>query len=388
MDSKILKILNKISPYLSLILFFSVFVFTVVFFDTRDYLSGKRNKVPQSLPEEIVQIKNTTINSEKVETYTKLIERVGVVEAQEILFKSGLPFDGETHLLNHVAGDYIYSKYGYSGLKYCKDYFLSSCYHGFLLNVIAEGGMPLVAKTFDECFLAGPTTYYQCAHGIGHGFLANAGYKNVDKALKTCDEAEKKIKNFPVYNCYDGVFMENIWAVHDGKPSPDRWVKENDIFYPCNDERLDKKYILACWSNQPSLVYQQFKGDIKRVAYELCNNVKDTEFQRMCFDGLARQIHPLTGGEVAETIRYCRMMPSIQWNNFCVSTNAGSSYSVGDRSLPFEICLEAREDGKKQCFDHLIGVIKVYSEKGENSKLICDKIKDRVWKKYCQDSLS
>ncbi len=351
---------------------------------TASNLNTSSKPINSKQSDEISRIKKTKNLVEQSEIYRSLMDRVGPEEAQEMLYKSELPFDGQTHLLNHTVGDYLYEKYGPAGLSKCRDYFLSSCYHGFLLHAIAHDGMTEVSKAFESCLEKGPTVSVQCAHAIGHGFLANGGYKNLTQALKTCDEAAKNMKRFPVYNCYDGVFMENIWAVHEGEPSPDRWIKPDDLFYPCDDPRIDQKYILACWSNQPSLAYQLSKGDFKKVAEEVCLNIKNKEFQDMCFDGLARQIHPSTGGTSEGTFRLCSLMPSSKWVNFCISVNAGSSYSVGDRSLPFEICNNARPDGKNECYGHLIGVVKAYSKEGDDFKKLCSKISDSSWRKECE----
>lgn len=375
--------MHKIKNYLNndtMRAFFLLFLFVFLF------LVFKSNFIPFGKPlggNEISQIKAVSDIREQIKLYRQLIERVGPEKAQIALLESGLPFTGQTHLLNHAVGDYLYEKFGPAGLLQCKDFFLSSCYHGFILHAIADGGMPQVKKTFDYCLGAGPTVSSQCAHGIGHGFLANEGYKNLIQALNTCDEAASSINNFPVFNCYDGVFMENIWAVHDGKPSPDRWVKEGDTMYPCNDKRIDDKYLEACWSNQPSLAYQFFKGNVKKVA-NLCFQVKNIDYQRMCFDGLARQIHPLTNGKSSITLQLCNLMPNEKWNNFCVTVNAGASYAVGDRDVPFQICAETRPSGKEDCYNRVFSNVGAYKKVGEDFKTLCSKVSEPEWRKKCE----
>ena len=346
---------------------------------------GTRFQRDNSVNIEITEIKATQNLDEQVKLYTKLIERVGPEQAQIGLLESGLPFTGQTHLLNHTVGDYLYQKYGPAGLLQCQDYFLSSCYHGFILHAIADGGMQKVAEAFGYCRKEAPAVFSQCAHAIGHGFLANAGYKNLIQALQTCDQAVNTMSEFPAFNCYDGVFMENIWAVHDGKPSPDRWVKTNDTQYPCNDKRIDDKYILACWSNQPSLAYQFFQGDIKKVASSVCAKVKKLEYQQMCFDGLARQIHPLTQGQSSKTLELCSLMPSQQWNNFCVSVNAGASYAVGDRDAPFQICANISPEGKNECYGRIFSYMKAYQKGAEDIKSLCAKVSELDWRKKCEN---
>jgi hypothetical protein len=344
-----------------------------------------QSPVGNKLGVEIQGILATSDQKEQVKLYTDLINRVGPAQAQEDLFRSGLPFTGQTHLLNHTVGDFLYDKFGTSGLVQCKDYFLSSCYHGFLLHVIADLGMPGVSKSFAECFKEGPSVYSQCAHGIGHGFLANAGYKNLTKALNTCDEAVATMPGFPPFNCYDGVFMENIWAVHNGQPSPDRWIKESDNMYPCDDKRIDDKYILACWSNQPSLLFQQFRGDIKKVA-DVCSLVKNESYQQMCFDGLSRQINPLTRGESNKVFNLCSLMPNTRWENYCIGVNASATYAVGDRVSPFDICSLSKEDAREECFNRLFSNMTAYRKNGDNLDKMCSKITLDNWRKKCEDS--
>lgn len=330
----------------------------------------------------VAKIVSTHKLDDQVKLYRQLIGKVGPEKAQEKLLHSGLPFTGQTHLLNHTVGDYLYEEYGPAGLVKCKDYFLSSCYHGFVLRTIANGGMAEVAKTFEECRKGGQTVLSQCSHAVGHGFLANAGYKNLTEALKTCDEAVQNISQFPAFNCYDGVFMENIWAVHeDGSPSPDRWVNKNDSFYPCDDPRIDKKYQLGCWSNQPALMYQLFDRDIKRVGQE-CAEVSDTENKRMCFNGLSRQIHPLTAGKTDLVFKLCSLLPT-EWNNYCVVVNAQSYFGVGDRELPFSICNNVSKSAQDECYKSIVGSIGAY---GEDTQKLCPKIEDQSWREMCLEN--
>lgn len=370
--------MTKTRDYFVMLIGFAILAFLLILafqLDGRKNLPGKN---------EIDQIKASSKIDDQVKLYRKLIERVGPLEAQEELLKSGLPFTGETHLLNHTAGDYIYVKYGPAGLQYCKEYFLASCYHGFILHAIGDGGMNAVEKTFEGCLKDSPTVYVQCAHAIGHGFLANLGYKNLTDALNSCDKVAKDNLKFPSFNCYDGVFMENIWAVHDGNPSPDRWVNASDLFYPCNDNRIDKKYILACWSNQPSLAYQLLKGDIKKVADNVCSFVSDDKLQKMCFEGLSRQIHPIANGSPKKTFMLCSLLPG-KWQDFCISVNASASYAVGDRGVSFEVCAHIDENGKGECYNRLFSTIKAYSKDKNEMKTMCSKVLENDWQKKCLD---
>lgn len=310
---------------------------------------------------EITAIKQLKNSKPQSPLYRKLIERIGPEAAQEALYRSGLPFDGETHLLNHTVGDYLYEKDKEGGIALCKDYFLSSCYHQYILRAIGEKGLSSLNKIMNKCWNVGRTTATQCAHGIGHGLLVYKGYYDLPKALEECKNLQAISPNFPRFNCEDGVFMENIWAVHeDGKPSPDRWVNPQDHIYPCNSDQIAEEYIKACWSNQPHLMFQLFKGDLERVGQE-CLKLTNNEYQKTCFDALARQIHPLTRGSVDQTFALCHKMPN-DWIDPCIFTIVGAYYSVGDRVIPYEICNRLTNERKDYCDKYLASVVKSYSE--------------------------
>jgi len=316
-------------------------------------------KVNSPYSNEITAIKDTKNIRLRTTLYTKLIKRVGPIKAQEELFYSGLPFDGETHLLNHTVGDWLYDNYKEKGIIYCKDYFLSSCYHGFLIPVIADGGFINLKQVMDLCMTVGQATTVQCAHGIGHGLLAWEDYANLPKALADCDTVAGLAPKFPVFNCYDGVFMENNWAVHNGEPSPDRWVKADDPTYPCYDNQIAEKYRRACWSNQPQVMHKLFSGDIRKIAKE-CENIQAKQYQDTCFDSIARQINPLTGGEVKRVFALCNIMP-VGWKNACVTSNVSAFFSLGDRKTSFTLCQMIPDSGTSKCYEVLQQRIGSYS---------------------------
>ena len=317
---------------------------------------------------------------EQVKLYQKLIEQVGPLEAQEQLQKSGLPFDGQSHLLNHTVGDFLYEKYGPSGLAFCRDYFLSSCYHGFVIRVVGDKGIDGLKDVMENCWQKGGHVAIQCAHSIGHGFLAWVGYKYLLQALAYCDQMTQKSPNFPLYNCHDGVFMENIWAVHDGgERSPFAWLKDDDPIYPCNEPKIPYQYIRACWSNQPTISYRFFQGELARAG-QVCEKITDPDHKVTCFDGLARQIHPLTKGSLDETFRMCSFMPN-EWIDPCIISITKAFFSVGDRIIPYQIC--GRILSKEKCFSELVGIIKAYATNDQDKREWCEKIGDPSWARSC-----
>lgn len=306
---------------------------------------------------EIEYIKNLESEEEQEEVLKKLLDRVGPIEAQEQMFKSGLPFTGATHLLTHVVGDYIYDKYGPEGLALCRDYFLSACYHSVILNTLADHGIGGLVETMDKCNEVSLGVAAQCAHGAGHGFVAWHDYDLIE-ALLMCDELGAKVEGFAYFNCYDGVFMENVWGVHDGVPSENRWVKDDDIYYPCNDPRIQEKYLRGCWANQATLIYQHYKGDLRTTALA-CDKVESESYKNTCYDNFARQIHPLTSGKKERVFSLCAYATGKDRQDECVLTNMRAYWSVGDRVVPYEICSASAENLQSRCFASLADLEKL-----------------------------
>ncbi len=348
---------------------------------------------PQSTPvssayaKEIQGIKETQVMKVKETLYRQLMERVGPVQAQEELQHSGIPFDGTAHLLNHTAGDWLYEKFKEKGMIYCKDYFLSSCYHGFLIRSIGEHGMDQLDSIMKECQNISEATATQCSHAIGHGLLAWRDYANLPQALKDCDTVATLSKDFTAYNCYDGAFMENNWAVHNnGQPSPDKWIKMDDPTYPCYDSRIDEKYRKACWSNQPQMVFKDIRpGDLVGIG-KMCSEVKNIEYRETCFDSVARQIVPMVNGNLEKVYISCDRMP-VGWKSQCVISIANSFFSMGDRVLPFKLCDSLPEDAPAACYDMLQRQFKAYVLNLSELTQLCSKVPKDYLNSSCSSLL-
>lgn len=317
-------------------------------------------KTSSQVSPEIQKIKTLADTAKQSEELLKLLDRVGPVIAQDQMVASGLPFTGQTHLLIHTIGNYIYDKYGLEGLPLCRDYFLSACYHAFIIDTLADYGLAGMKDVMERCTAAGPGVAPQCAHAAGHGFVAWHNYDLV-KGAQMCDTLGGEVQDFAYFNCYNGVFMENVWGVHNGTPSKDRWVSETDIYYPCTDPRIPEKYLAGCWSNQATLIYQHYKGDLEKTALA-CEAVENEVYRDTCYENLSRQIHPLTQGRKEKVVSLCSIGTSAQRRDNCILTNMSAYFSVGDRVLPEQICNMTKGELKDRCFERLNSMIKYYGE--------------------------
>ncbi|MDO8619003.1 MAG: hypothetical protein Q7R49_03630 [Candidatus Daviesbacteria bacterium] len=320
----------------------------------------------------------------RLQAARKLVERVDVEQALEILEHSTLPHTGEGHLAVHQIGFYAYKKYGLDAILKCKDYFLYACYHGAIIEAASDQGFETIKKMTDKC-KASPVRYFQCVHAAGHSVLALWNY-DLPKALQTCDQLYESESQFPeaLSSCHNGAFMENLFGVHDwgtDKEVNRDWLSE-DPYFPCN--AFEEKYQKGCWLNQAARIYQMNGGDVVKTA-EICTSAGNTQYVQWCMDNLARQIHPLTNGDPAKTFALCQE-EGLDWYDNCLVVNAGSFYSVGGRDQAIFICQNVPPDLKPDCYQNIISQISSDPISKDQKNFLCQKI-ERPFNNQCFSSI-
>jgi len=304
---------------------------------------------------EMADILNPSDQEKRLKAARKLVERVDVEQALEILEHSSLPHTGEGHLVVHQIGFYAYQKYGVDAMLKCKDYFLYACYHGAIIEAASGEGFEAIVKMTDRC-KASPVRYFQCVHAAGHSIMAMWNY-DLPKALETCDSLYEKEAKFPeaLSSCHNGSFMENLFGVHDwgtNKVAKRDWLSD-DPYFPCN--YFGEKYQRGCWLNQAARIYQMNNGDMVKTS-KLCQKVDNKEYVAWCMDNVARQIHPLTLGDPVKSFELCQQEGRDWWGN-CLVVNAGSFYSVGGKDQAIFICKNVPPNLKSECYQRVIGQI-------------------------------
>ena len=334
---------------------------------------------------EMVDILNPNDQTLRLQAARKLVERVDVEQALEILEHSELPHTGEGHLVVHQIGFYAYQKYGADSILKCKDYFLYACYHGTIIEAASDQGFEGVAKMTDKC-KASPVRYFQCVHAAGHALMAMWEY-DLPEALKTCDQIYENETQFPeaLSSCHNGAFMENLFGVHDwgtGKEQKRDWISE-DPYFPCN--YFGEKYQKGCWLNQAARIYQMNNGDLVKTS-SLCQEAGNDQYEVWCMDNIARQIHPLTNGDPAKSFELCKQAGQKYYDN-CLVVNAGSFYSVGGRDQAIFICQNVPPNLKPECYQRLTGqIISDPIDKKERENL-CQKL-ESPYNNQCTSTLS
>ncbi|MEK7534519.1 MAG: hypothetical protein AAB600_04235 [Patescibacteria group bacterium] len=341
--------------------------------------------VPTSLADrkdvpEMADILDPSNQEKRLKAARKLVERVDVEQALEILEHSALPHTGEGHLVVHQIGFYAYRKYGADSILKCKDYFLYACYHGTIIEAASDGGFEAIKKMTDIC-KASPVRYFQCVHAAGHAIMAMWNY-DLPKALETCDSLYEKETQFPeaLSSCHNGAFMENLFGVHDwgtNKVAKRDWLSD-DPYFPCN--YFGERYQRGCWLNQAARIYQMNNGDMVKTS-QLCQEVENSEYVAWCMDNVARQIHPLTLGDPAKSFALCKDAGA-DWYDNCLVVNAGSFYSVGGRDQAIFICQNVPVHLKNECYQRVIEQIVSDPIDVRQKQILCQKI-DQPFNSQC-----
>lgn len=338
---------------------------------------------PQNIPE-MADILQTQDQDKRLKAARKLVERVGVEDALEILEHSQLPHTGEGHLAVHQIGFYAYQKYGVDSILHCRDYFLYGCYHGAIIEAASDQGFDIIHRMTDKC-KDYSARHFQCVHAAGHAILAIWEY-DLPKALKTCDDLYEKDGDVEILSsCHNGAFMENLFGVHDwdtNRAQKRDWLS-GDPYFPCNG--FGDKYQKGCWLNQAARIYQMQNGDIAKTA-EICQKAGNQQYVAWCMDNLARQIHPLTNGDPAQSFELCKLEGK-DWYDNCLVVNAGSFYSVGGRDQALYICQNVPISVKQDCYQTVIGQV-IGDPIDKNQKMnICRKI-ETPFNNQCLSGLS
>lgn len=266
----------------------------------------------------------------------------------------------QIHTLAHIFGGALYRVEGIRGLTACDARFTYGCFHEFLGEAIAEGGLSVVRDLNEECATALVESPLSCQHGIGHGLTATLGYDedSFKQAMAVCRELPY---NDPIGGCYGGVFMEyNLRTILSirGEVADIRPLTDGNYYDLC--EILSTDLLRPCFFWQPQWWHQLF-----RVAGEsdeeiiftrlgaLCSEATaDPAFSRACFEGIGNITTPAANFDARRAAELCDLTsdhPSRRL--FCRAIAANSLY-VGGAGPPGDgeaVCEGLSETGRAYC---------------------------------------
>lgn len=181
--------------------------------------------------------------------------------------------DNTCHPLVHEIGHFAIQKYQdfNKAMSYQNDVCGSGYMHGVIEQYLGDSG-DINAIKDTIC----PPDSGKCFHALGHGFMFS-NENNLPASLALCDTYKDQNQ---AINCYDGVFMENYATLQ--KVHTSKYLKPNDPFYPCPQEKT--AYKSSCYFYAPRYYLSLHKNDYKG-ALAACLTIEEG-YQASCNVGV------------------------------------------------------------------------------------------------------
>ncbi len=242
----------------------------------------------------------------------------------------------------------------------------SGYYHGILERAflgISQDQLSAASNRFcsDPAIRKTEFIAYQCVHGLGHGLMIYTGY-DLPLSLKTCNQLATE---WDGRSCTGGVFMENIQSSYGVKS---RWLKSNDLVYPCNHVAERDKYY--CYDLVPSRVLPVYKHDF-RQAIKWCHR-SEPGWAVVCFQGLGREASGFTRLDPDGILRICnqagKMAPAC-----LVGASRDMVYTdVGPRRAKI-LCAKSPARMQEVCWEGIGSIMGSMYNTSPERKAACDR---------------
>jgi cytochrome c553 len=214
------------------------------------------------------------------------------------------PIEADCHRIAHAIGGGALKHYNgnvgqafVAGRPSCT----SGYYHGILERAflgIAPSQLGSAARKFcaDPVIRKSEFIAYQCVHGLGHGLMIYTGY-DLPLSLHTCDKLQNA---WDGTSCTGGVFMENYQSSY-GVQS--RWLKNNDLLYPCDS--VAQRYKYYCYDLVTARILPKVGYNWTKAA-KVCRR-SEPGWVKVCFQSLGRDASGFTRLDPVRILRICKV---------------------------------------------------------------------------------
>jgi hypothetical protein len=283
--------------------------------------------------------------------------------------------DGDCHRIVHSIGSASLARYEGNVAKAFAEG-SASCwsgyYHGILERAFIDADpddLGLISRRLCDDDGIRTTKYlaYQCVHGLGHGLMIYTGY-NLPVSLDVCDALATR---WDQNSCSGGVFMENISSTYGVKS---RWLKDDDLVYPCNVVAKRHKYY--CYMMLTSRVLEANGYDWKPTA-DLCTTV-ESDWIDICFQSLGRDASGATRQEAGKIMKLCNLAG--RWVRECVY-GAARDITANDSGTrrSVRLCQLAPRQIRARCFDGIGTILADLSARDSQTRAACAAVTKRYF---------
>lgn len=250
------------------------------------------------------------------------------------------------HMVAHEIGHFAYEKY--KNFSKVMQYQNNICNSGYLHGVIEShflNSKNVFAdmKTVCGSEHLGSLSSINCYHGVGHGLMFYTS-NDLPRALDLCESYNNE---FVRSHCTIGVFMENFNT--DGKAHPSKFLKEDNPFYPCEEQKFRHKH--ECY--------------FYTVKYYL-------------------NLHP---DDYIGALRWCEGA-KLLFRSICAKAVGGYTMKQNSDIPKFVegICMSNEKSQRTPCIDGMVMFHIVYYRSLESARAFCDQL-EPFNQKACRNSV-
>jgi len=285
------------------------------------------------------------------------------------LVRTDSAVEAACHRIAHTIGSAALARYQNVGKAFAAG--SASCssgyYHGLLerafAGVASTDRLATVARDLCRVPTIQKSRYlaYQCIHGLGHGLMIHTGY-HMPLSLGICDKLSTQ---FDQISCTGGVFMENISSSYAIKS---RWLRKNDLIYPCNAVKTRHKYY--CYIVVTSRILPETGYDWKRTA-AICRR-SEADWVGECFESFGRDASGFSRQDVGQTIERCRL--GAEFTADCLygaARGMANDYERGGAKRAGALCRTAAPELRPRCFLGIGTILGTITREPQQRQSLC-----------------
>jgi mono/diheme cytochrome c family protein len=278
------------------------------------------------------------------------------------------PIESDCHRIVHAIGAGALAHYdGNVGQAFVAG--RASCtsgyYHGILERAflgIPQTQLGSAARRFCSDPKVRTTEFiaYQCVHGLGHGLMIYTGY-DLPESLKTCDSLAN---GWDATSCTGGVFMENYQSSYGVKS---RWLKENDLIYPCN--AVAKRHKFYCYNLVTARILPKVDYNWTKAA-KVCRK-SEPGWVPICFQSMGRDASGYTRLDPVRILDICKVGKE-QARECIFAAAMDMVYTDVNARRAKVLCDMAPESTRAYCWQAIGAILGSLSPDNAKRKASCD----------------
>ena len=286
-------------------------------------------------------------------------------------------FGNSCHVTAHHLSEVMYARVGNvaEAMALCQEGCAYACQHAVLtayLRQLPQEAAPVLARLCPPDQRGNGLTYWQCAHGVGHGLAHH--FSDVQQALTACKEFSLPLgRKF----CTLGVFMERSFEIVRAQTPP-------------SDPRHHLKLCATVEPHLRSDCYYYFialvswaSGGSVPAMFAACETLSG-ETKPGCYRGIGRALIAQYVEREDELMRLCRSGQEAYAAD-CLLGFASNLVTARGLDRGFAFCAKLAEEARIRCSKDLGVAIRLRWTAKDRIKAECRKAGEELYVRACVD---